>query len=104
MVGPNFRSKFCLTCGATLISGNPICRNCGAEIGVTKSTKPSRDLRTSQNVRRGAIIVATALGINIFLVVAGLTVYATSPVGLLIWGALAYGIFLIGRDVYENFK
>jgi uncharacterized membrane protein YvbJ len=104
MVSPNFRSKFCPTCGATLMAGYRICRSCGAEIGKSEARKPSRDLHTSQNLRRGAIIVAVSLGINIFLVAAGLTVYATSPVGLIIWGALAFGLFLIGRDVYENFK
>jgi len=50
------------------------------------------------------ILIAVSLSINIFLVAANGPVYATSPIGVIIWGALAYGIFLIGRDVYQRFK
>jgi hypothetical protein len=58
----------------------------------------------SQNVRRGAILIAVSLGINILLIVGGVGIYATSFAGLALWGALIYGMFLIGREVYRSLR
>jgi uncharacterized membrane protein YvbJ len=97
-------AKFCSTCGTAVAAGHTACSQCGADLGNTASGgQPSR-LRTRSDMRRGAIWCAVSLSIGIVLVATRVTAYAISPIGFVMWGMLAYGIFLMSRDLYRRFK
>jgi len=64
---------------------------------------PTNSFRSMPQLWLGVGLISVSLAINVALVSAGLTVYLTSIIGLAIWGALLFGIFLVGRQVYWKF-
>jgi len=51
----------------------------------------------------GVGLICVSLAINFAVAAAGVTVYAISIGGLVIWGAFLFGMFLVIRELYRRF-